>query len=903
MNISSTLYNDTSEGVIAFAEQLRQQLINWNEYPHVIGELGQDRPNLQNDLNALFLSVYEKFLTFLNDADSTSSAINTWKEIERFLADYADTGTLKEIVDQLNANIESRLNVVLENSTGSSTTNGMSQKAITDALGAKQDVIQDLSSIRSGVAKVGYYECSTQDSSAAKAISADNYVLSTGGSMKVKMINANTADNATLNINNTGAKPLYYAGKRASANNSWEAGETVEIYYDGTSYYANSVANSGDGAFDISAKTGQNYETLNDALTAANSAIPISKKKGGMSIKFIKPILATYLVEVRYDVTEIPSHSTSIDKSLIPAPGIYNSEDLENIPNLPSVLNTYKIYYAAVASSDNPAIRDMYNVMTVKKLTNESGEYLQYRLMSTAFNTTPSNWQGVDSQIQAKSKNLTESGAVEKAIRNTLPKEVIEDGLYICDSTGKAVVRLDILDTKGGFGDNLVAAINALITSGTASIVSDINDIESKAVKTSRTKEEGVYLCDEEGNALIRLDILDSKGGFGENLEKVILDYIKTTPPMKDVVDDGFYFCNNNGDVIAKYLDGKWIFYGNKEDGYYRRTGDLAANDVWVLSSNSVKNDKRLVFSGDITIFDSIIIGHGHGSDYAEYGLSAAQWNASRIVIDDTNIIVYNWNGSETSQAYPHGITSIENNIQVEIVKNHAATATVKLVSNGVSFSQDVTWLGSQGDIFLKSTSELTNCVFSWYCSKLRNGTWLFGDSYFSLTDSDRWTSYLFTDGFGDCIINGYSGGKCRVSLNYLQNLLTIATPDKVVWCLGMNNGDNESSVNSEWMSTYSDLKNICSGRNIELILATIPNASSSESTEGGSATTVLHDYKNTIVRESGYRYIDFAVAVGADSEGEWYDGMKNSTNVHPTTKGAKALYQRAICDVPELMK
>lgn len=420
MNISSTLHNDTSEGVIAFAEQLRQQLINWNEYPHVLGELGQDRPNLQNDLNALFLSVYEKFLTFLNDADATSSAINTWKEIERFLADYADTGTLKEIVDQLNANIESRLNVVLENSTGSSTTNGMSQKAITDALGAKQDVIQDLSNIRSGVAKVGYYECPTQGSSAAKAISADNYVLSAGGSMKVKMVNANTADNATLDINNTGAKSLYYAGERASANNSWGAGETVEIYYDGTSYYANSVASgSGDGAFDISAKTGQNYETLNDALTAANSVIPTSKKKGGMSIKFIKPILATYSVEVEYDVTEIPSLSTSIDKSLIPAPGIYNSKDLENIPNLPSVLNTYKIYYAAAATpSDNPAIRDSYIVMTVKKLTNESGEYLQYRLMSTTFNTTPSNWQGVDDVPTVGSSNLVTSGGVASELDN-----------------------------------------------------------------------------------------------------------------------------------------------------------------------------------------------------------------------------------------------------------------------------------------------------------------------------------------------------------------------------------------------------------------------------------------------------------------------------------------------------
>lgn len=89
--------------------------------------------------------------------------------------------------------------------------------------------------------KVGYYVCSTQGSTAAKTISAADYTLSTGGCIRVKMENANTANNATLNINSTGAKPLYYSGVMASSTNSWQAGETVDIYYDGTNYYANNV--------------------------------------------------------------------------------------------------------------------------------------------------------------------------------------------------------------------------------------------------------------------------------------------------------------------------------------------------------------------------------------------------------------------------------------------------------------------------------------------------------------------------------------------------------------------------------------------------------------------------------------------------------------------------------------
>ena len=153
--------------------------------------------------------------------------------------------------------------------------------------------------------KLGYYVCDTEGNVAAKVISnATGYVLSSGGSMKVKMTNANTVNNATLNINSTGAKALYYAGERASAINSWEEGETVEVYYDGTSFYANNVAGgsgSGDGVFDVSAKyptsgvDGGNTYTLQGALAVLNTNLLASKKKGGMSIKFIQSIDNKYV--------------------------------------------------------------------------------------------------------------------------------------------------------------------------------------------------------------------------------------------------------------------------------------------------------------------------------------------------------------------------------------------------------------------------------------------------------------------------------------------------------------------------------------------------------------------------------------------------------------------------------
>ena len=73
---------------------------------------------------------------------------------------------------------------------------------------------------------------------------------------------------------------------------------------------------------------------------------------------------------------------------------------------------------------------------------------------------------------------------------------------------------------------------------------------------------------------------------------------------------------------------------------------------------------------------------------------------------------------------------------------------------------------------------------------------------------------------------------------------------------------------------------NICKRYGITPIFATIP-----------TVPTINNEQKNAWIRNSGYRYIDFAKAVGADASGNWYSGMIESDNIHPSEKGAKALY------------
>lgn len=115
-----------------------------------------------------------------------------------------------------------------------------------DMLDYNEEKRKELSNKTAGV---NYVTCETAASTAAKTVSITGLTsLTTGIRLLVKMTNNNTASNATLNINSLGAKPLYYDNERASSDNSWEAGEVIDVYYDGTNFYSSNVqGGSSDG--------------------------------------------------------------------------------------------------------------------------------------------------------------------------------------------------------------------------------------------------------------------------------------------------------------------------------------------------------------------------------------------------------------------------------------------------------------------------------------------------------------------------------------------------------------------------------------------------------------------------------------------------------------------------------
>lgn len=114
-------------------------------------------------------------------------------------------------------------------------TKGKSQEKINED--TKQSLAEQANNI-------GYYECGTAAATAAKEITGGSYKLPDaapyGGALKVKFTYKNSAANPTLNINGSPAKPLYYNGSIASSTNTWEDGDVLDLYYDGTNFNAKS---------------------------------------------------------------------------------------------------------------------------------------------------------------------------------------------------------------------------------------------------------------------------------------------------------------------------------------------------------------------------------------------------------------------------------------------------------------------------------------------------------------------------------------------------------------------------------------------------------------------------------------------------------------------------------------
>lgn len=86
--------------------------------------------------------------------------------------------------------------------------------------------------------RVNYGSCSTAASTAAKTVACTGFALVTGAEITVKFTVTNSAASPTLNVNSTGAKPIYVDGSAitADAASILASGHTFTFRYNGTQY-------------------------------------------------------------------------------------------------------------------------------------------------------------------------------------------------------------------------------------------------------------------------------------------------------------------------------------------------------------------------------------------------------------------------------------------------------------------------------------------------------------------------------------------------------------------------------------------------------------------------------------------------------------------------------------------
>lgn len=303
----------------------------------------------------------------------------------------------------------------------------------------------------------------------------------------------------------------------------------------------------------------------------------------------------------------------------------------------------------------------------------------------------------------------------------------------------------------------------------------------------------------------------------------------------------------------------------------------MESGSVLSIDASNSKCNNVITFVANISTFGKITLSCGKREGY--YGA----W----IEIDSETVKVYKWNTNDVLlETISHGL-NVTNEIKV-IVKaldNNKATLIVSTVSG--TYTKEIDWQCGRGAVKAEVESgSYTNCVLSFYVGDYKKKIWAFGDSYF-----DKWAFLLKGYGFNNLMLDGYSGRSSQKAYESFVKCISFATPIKVIWCLGMNDADSDTEINSSWKTCFEAVKKYCDNNDIEFIAQTIP-----------STPTKNHSFKNEYIRTTGCRIVDIEKAVGSDISTSWYNGLLSADNVHPTELGSDVIANTFICSFPEIM-
>jgi len=275
------------------------------------------------------------------------------------------------------------------------------------------------------------------------------------------------------------------------------------------------------------------------------------------------------------------------------------------------------------------------------------------------------------------------------------------------------------------------------------------------------------------------------------------------------------------------------------------------------------------------------------------FGNTGSYFSSVYLDIDATNIKVYRYlNSWSLETTLTHGLTIGTRNV-VSIAQNDSGTMTITMFCDGVKYTTTLNYTTGGSPAVKNTGSANINVRLSYSPLDIDKEVWIVGDSYLSYDDSARWLYYPINDNKVGFLANNLSGGNYRTLMRSFRNVLRLGAPKVVIWCSGMNDGsDTSGAPNQIWLGFVQGFLTLAQTFGFTPILYCTPTVPS-----------VANEQKCAWVRASGYRYLDASLAVGAQSDGTWLSGMLSNDNLHPTQKGARAIYAQALTDIPELMK
>ncbi|MDO6801262.1 SGNH/GDSL hydrolase family protein [Wenyingzhuangia sp. 1_MG-2023] len=395
----------------------------------------------------------------------------------------------------------------------------------------------------------------------------------------------------------------------------------------------------------------------------------------------------------------------------------------------------------------------------------------------------------------------------------------------------------------------------------------EIRDVESESVIKSFDLCDGENGIDGEDASFISLEVVENVDGCSTLTFYYDIDKNDVRDIESESVIKSFDLCDGENVYVEK--NGKTISQNNLIDGTSIAVTDFPYHLKKGLSMSI--QAKFETFTGSIS----------YGKGFDEY---RGDW----LEIDETNIY---WKHKESGNAMsystvPHGL-KINTFIKSTLFLDDSSGAYVILQTLGGYFKTTFNW-GYEANYspFIRTEGQdLIDVKISASSKEFQHSVWAFGDSYFGV-GSSRWPGVMKEFGFFNFLFDGIAGQNSGNAYSDLVRCLEYGTPKYIIWCLGMNDQDNN-------FETYLNrVKLLCEQKDIELILSTVP-----------TVPTRNKENISEIVRNSGYRYIDFYDAMGTSSTGVWYEGYLSDDGVHPTSLGAQALATQVLIDFPELMQ